>query len=118
MDKLMTAMMGRGEFLRAALLLAGRTLLDLSFPKGRVHAAEMPQARNAGNAMEKERIKIYSVAERGYVTTEKVVKTEKEWRSQLTPEQFRITRKEGTGRGFTGKHHKHNEEGGDRGAVC
>jgi peptide-methionine (R)-S-oxide reductase len=114
----MTAMMGRGEFLRASLLLAGGTLLDLSFPKDRVHAAEMPQARNAGKAMEKERIKIYSVAERRYVTTEKVVKTEKEWRSQLTPEQFRITRKKGTERAFTGKYDKHNEKGVYRCVCC
>src|SRR5512145_2233506 len=90
MDKLMTVMMGRGEFLRATLLLAGAALLDLSFPKGRVHAAEMPQARKAGNATEKEQIKIYSAAKGGYVTMGKVVKTEKEWMSQLTPEQFKI----------------------------
>jgi peptide-methionine (R)-S-oxide reductase len=34
----------------------------------------------------------------------KVVKTEAEWRSQLTPEQFNITRKHGTERAFTGPH--------------
>ena len=71
MENLMTVKMGRGEFLRAALLLAGGTLLDLSFPKGRVHAAETPQARKAGKAMEKEQIKIYSAAQEGYVMTEK-----------------------------------------------
>ena len=118
MDKLMTAMMGRGEFLRAALLLAGGTLLDLSFPKGRVHAAEMPQARKSGNATEKEQIKIYSAAKGGYVTAEKVVKTEKEWMSQLTPEQFKITRKKGTERAFTGKYANHHEKGVYRCVCC
>ena len=118
MDKLMTVMMGRGEFLRAALLLAGGTLLDLSFPKGRVHAAEMPQARKAGNATEKEQIKIYSAAKGGYVTAEKVVKTEKEWMSQLTPEQFKITRKKGTERAFSGKYDKHYEKGVYRCVCC
>lgn len=118
MDKLMTVMMGRGEFLRAALILAGGTLLDFSFPTGRVHAAEMPQARNAGNAMEKGKIKIYSAAKGGYVMTEKVIKTEKEWRSQLTPEQFKITRKKGTERAFTGKYDKHHEKGVYRCVCC
>jgi peptide-methionine (R)-S-oxide reductase len=118
MKKLMTVMMGRGEFLRVALLLAGGTLLDFSFPRGRVHSAGITQARKGGNAMEKERIKIYSVARGGYVTEEKVIKTEKEWRSQLTPEQFAITRKKGTERAFTGKYDKHYEKGVYRCVCC
>lgn len=32
----------------------------------------------------------------------KIKKTEAEWRQQLTPEQFRVTRKHGTERAFTG----------------
>ncbi len=118
MDKLMTVRMGRGEFLRAALLLAGGTLLDFSFPKGRVHAAEMPQAHADGKTMEKQRIRIYSAAKGEYVTTEKVIKTEKEWRSQLTPEQFQVTRKKGTERAFSGKYDKHNEKGVYRCVCC
>ena len=40
MDTLMTRTMGRGEFLRAAVLLVGGTLLDLAIPRGRARAAE------------------------------------------------------------------------------
>ncbi len=34
----------------------------------------------------------------------KVQKTETEWRQQLTPEQFHVTRQHGTERAFTGPH--------------
>jgi peptide-methionine (R)-S-oxide reductase len=36
---------------------------------------------------------------------EKINKSEAEWRAQLTPEEFHITRKHGTERAFTGPYH-------------
>jgi peptide-methionine (R)-S-oxide reductase len=118
MEKLMTRGMGRGEFLRAAVLLAGGTLLDLTFPRGRAGAAEVPPARMPGKTMEKKQIKIYSAAKEGYVMAEKVIRTEKEWQARLTPEQFRITRKKGTERAFTGKYDKLYEKGVYRCVCC
>lgn len=42
---------------------------------------------------------------------EKVQKTDAEWREQLTPEQYEITRKAGTERAFTGKYVDTKDDG-------
>ena len=47
----------------------------------------------------------------------KIQKTEAEWKQQLTDEQFRITRKKGTERAFTGAYHD-NKTPGTYQCVC
>ncbi|WP_027857665.1 peptide-methionine (R)-S-oxide reductase MsrB [Marinobacterium jannaschii] len=41
----------------------------------------------------------------------KVSKTDEEWQQQLSPEQFRICRRQGTERAFTGKYYDNKADG-------
>jgi len=54
----------------------------------------------------------------GIVTTEKAIKNDEEWKRQLTPEQFAVTRKKGTEPAFTGKYYKLHDHGLYRCVCC
>jgi len=80
---------------------------------GALAISESP-ARTAGGAQ----IKVYSVDQKGFVMTDKVKKSEEEWKKQLAPDEYHITREKGTERAFTGKYWNNHEKGVYRCVAC
>ncbi len=63
-------------------------------------------------------VKVYSLEKKEYVMAERIEKSDKEWQKQLTPEQFKITRKKATERAFTGRYWDNKEKGVYRCVCC
>jgi len=63
-------------------------------------------------------IKVYSTEKKEFIMTEKITKTDEEWKEQLTEEQFYVTRKAGTERAFSGKYWNNHEEGTYKCVCC
>ena len=93
--------------LMAALLVFISTVPGCAERRGAPAVAEKPGP-----------IKVYSYERKGFVMSEKIVKTEAEWKKQLTPEQFRILRAKGTEQAGTGKYAYSHEQGIYRCAGC
>ncbi len=82
----------------------------------------LPAALGAQKVAKRKTVKIVefddSGKRSGVAEVERVEKSEAEWKAQLTPEQFYVTRKEGTERAFSGKYAKHHEDGIYRCVCC
>lgn len=90
-----------GSGLLAALLMAGCSKSSVASPADVGAALKKTPTTNSPINMDN-----------------KVVKTDAEWRKELTPEQYEVLRQKGTERAFTGKYWNHKGDGVYRCAGC
>ncbi len=85
---------------------------------GMVHLALLAAVLIAAAPAAPEKVKIYSKERKGYVTVERVVKSDAEWRKALTSQQYQVTRKAGTEPPYSGKLWDNHKNGTYRCVCC
>ena len=63
-------------------------------------------------------IRVYSAQKKGYIMSEKVIKSVDEWRKLLTPEQFHVAREGGTEPAYENAYWDNHEKGIYKCACC
>jgi len=81
-------------------------------------AAENGGGAASGDAQMSDGIQVYSVEAGRMVASHRVVKSDAEWRAELAPEVYRVTRQADTERAFTGALWDNHREGIYRCADC
>ena len=104
-------MRGFNIFIVMMALCLGAGLIGCGGEAGSGKAAPLSKAAPADTGGPPETISIFSVEKGELVMVNKVVKSEEEWRNQLTPLQYNVTRKKGTELAFSGKHNFSKEPG-------
>ena len=64
-----------------------------------------------GDAFARQGVPSDSTRQKGSEMTFKVTKTDSEWRKRLSPEEYEVTRKQGTERAFSGKYWDNHDTG-------
>src|SRR5579884_4282094 len=95
--------------------VAAAALTAASWPKER----PVPDPKENGTG-KKVKIALFSDDGKpeGEIQVQKIVKSDAEWKKQLQPEEFAVTRKAGTERAFTGRYWDNHEHGLYRCVCC
>src|SRR5258706_11894863 len=79
----------------------------------------MPDPRAQGVGVPKRIVLFRDNGSRGdTLETNKIVKSDEEWKKELSPEEYAVARQKGTERAFTARYWNHHEDGMHRCACC
>jgi len=67
--------------------------------------------KRKSNQKTDQKMSIFDARSEKIVEVEKMIRSDEEWKAQLTQEQYRIARRGGTERPFTGEHYNNKEKG-------
>ena len=65
-----------------------------------------------------QKMRVFSIEKGDFIMVDKVQKSDEQWQKELTPEQFEVTRKQGTEAAFTGRYWNNHEKGYYKCVCC
>ncbi len=100
-----------GRIMTPIIALFASLILSFGCSEKKTVDARMTPDLHETTELTSPKIKVFSAEKNGYILVEKVHKSDEQWKKQLDPLSYDVTRHAGTERAFTGKYVDNHEKG-------